>query len=159
MISHPEPTDVSLLHLRTDISWALIILGENHNPEDVATALMDKLGANYNQTGVAGKEDFLTGPYWLAVSHQLTEAEQKDPFHAPDSVSWVYTNEFILAEELQESGYTPDEAVEVISKMREKENLRQDMLHRAANVSSITHHPAHPEMVTDSGTRVLATHE
>ena len=137
MIQHENPSTESLLHLRTDITWVLTILHENHDPETVATDLMDRLGASYNQTGVEGDAEFLSGLYWSRINRKLEELERAEAFHAPDTVSWVYTNEFILAEELQRAGYTTDEAVKIISKMRAKEHIRQDILHRAVQVTAV----------------------
>jgi len=98
---------------------------------------MDVLGPDWNQTGRDGNSEFLVGPYWTSIAKVLSEAEKKDPFSAPDAASGVYTNEFILAEELGNAGYTATEAAAVILKMREKENIRQDILHRAAKVEKL----------------------
>lgn len=119
---------------------------------------MDILGPDWNQTGVEGNPEFLTGPYWNSVEKILSEVERKDPFSAPDAVSGVYTNEFILAEELGNAGYAASEAAAVILKMREQENMRQDALHRATQVAGITEHPAHPDQAASTAEKVLAAH-
>lgn len=155
MLDHEIPSQESLMHLRTDIMWVLTILHENHDPETVAAALMHRLGANYNQTGVAGDPDFLSGTYWWEIDKALQAADRTDPFDAPDAVSGIYTNEIILAQELEKAGYTAQEALAVIKKMREKERMRQLILSRKLEVSTVTDDPAHPDMTASSKTRVI----
>lgn len=43
--------------------------------------------------------------------------------------------------------------------MREKENMRQDALHLAAQVADITDHPAHPDEAASTAEKVLAAHQ
>lgn len=156
MLSFETPTDESLSELRTNISGGINTLWKNHNAESLASHLIDVLGPDWNQTGVAGNPEFLWGGYWQEIAQKLAEKDRENPFNAPDAVSGVYTNEFILAEELQKADYTAEEAAAVILKMREKENMRQDALHLAAQVADITDHPAHPDQGTSTAEKVLA---
>lgn len=159
MISFEKPTDDSLSELRMHLSTGITTLWSKHDAETVATHLMNVLGPDWNQTGVAGNPDFLWGAYWREIETELAKIDRANPFNAPDCVSGIYTNEFILAEELQKAGYTAGEATAVILKMREKENMRQDILHRAAQVGDVTGNPAHPEEAASTAERVVAAQE
>ncbi len=159
MISFETPTDESLSELRTHLSAGIITLWSKHDAETVATHLMNVLGPDWNQTGVAWNADFLWGEYWRAIETELAKIDRVNPFNAPDCVSGIYTNEFILAEELQKADYTVEEASAVILKMREKENMRQEMLHTAAQVGNVTLNPAHPEEAASTEERVVAAQE
>jgi len=156
MISFETPTEESLSELRANLNAGISIFWDNHDAETVAKHLINTLGPDWNQTGIAGNADFLWGKYWRAIDAKL----QKEPWlSAPDWVSVIYTNEFILAEELGNAGYTASEAAAVILEMREKESMRQDILHRAAQIVDVTSHPAHPDEATSTAARVLAAHE
>ncbi len=112
----PDTTSQTFRAFQEGVVGILISLDENHNPETVATTLTSQLHMNYEQGGIGTGTAFLAWNYWATVKRGLdahgAETSESDPCK--------FSREVTLAQELKKAGYSVEETIAIIKKIREK---------------------------------------
>lgn len=112
----PDTTSQTFHAFQEGVVGILFALGENHDPETVATTLTSQLHMNYEQGGIGTETAFLAWNYWTTVKRGLDAHEVE----SSDNDPCKFSREVTLAQELKKAGYSVEEALAIIKKIRKE---------------------------------------